>query len=351
MIHLKFQISKSHSIFEHHPFNVKKQSSLTSMHRTKIASIQSMHFSSITSLFDNHKWKMCNRNITKVKQDDPRLIFTTDKKNVKLSIKSRMEARKMDSYGELSSECYGIWFPENEEYEDAKLYEKYILQKQGQPALELGCGDGRLLIPYVKKGLEVEGLDLSPHMIERCRAKADKFGIKLNLHQQAMQKLDLPKKYGTIFIPFGSFMLIHEEKDALEALRRFYQHLKPEGSLLISFFIPTKCDILVDAAPQNEWRLRREGRRSNGDLVQCWEKAKFDTDKQIEHSEYRYDVIDQGRVVSSEEESLKLRWYTQEQFHRLLQDNGFTSIKALKGHSDIPALPQDDEFTFVCQKS
>ncbi len=270
-------------------------------------------------------------------------------KDRELSLLERRE-RKMQGYGRVSSESYGVWFPENQEYEDAKLYEKYILKNQSQPALELGCGDGRLLIPYAKKGLQVEGVDLSPHMLERCRMKAEKHGLKLNLYQQAMQQLNIPKQYGTLFIPFGSFMLIHDEKEALEALRRFYLHLKPEGSLLISLFILTDHDIYVSAPIQDEWRLRREGIRSDGMTIQCWEKAKFDRHQQLEYSEYRYDILDQGTIISTEHETLKMRWYTQEQFHRLLKEVGFSAIKVLKGYTDEIASPEDVEFTFVCQK-
>ena len=35
----------------------------------------------------------------------------------------------MDSYGPLSAECYGIWFPTDREYEDANLYRSYVKKR------------------------------------------------------------------------------------------------------------------------------------------------------------------------------------------------------------------------------
>src|SRR5207248_191065 len=38
--------------------------------------------------------------------------------------------------------------------------------------VDLGCGTGRLLIPFVRAGFQVLGIDLSPEMLRAARAKA-----------------------------------------------------------------------------------------------------------------------------------------------------------------------------------
>ena len=45
-------------------------------------------------------------------------------------------------------------------------------QESGGPVLEIGCGTGRILIPTARAGVEVVGLDLSPHMLQVCRTRA-----------------------------------------------------------------------------------------------------------------------------------------------------------------------------------
>ena len=42
------------------------------------------------------------------------------------------------------------------------------------PALDIGCGTGRVLIPTARAGFEITGLDLSPFMLNECRKKLEK---------------------------------------------------------------------------------------------------------------------------------------------------------------------------------
>ena len=47
-----------------------------------------------------------------------------------------------------------------------------VIARHGQPALDVGCGTGRLVLDYVASGLDVDGVDNSPEMLDICRAKA-----------------------------------------------------------------------------------------------------------------------------------------------------------------------------------
>ena len=44
-------------------------------------------------------------------------------------------------------------------------------QVAGGPVLEVGCGTGRVLIPTARMGVDITGLDASPHMLAMCREK------------------------------------------------------------------------------------------------------------------------------------------------------------------------------------
>ena len=253
------------------------------------------------------------------------------------------------SYGKVSAEAYEVWFPEKPEgYEDTEFYKNFIIRNAG-PALEIGCGDGRLLIPYVQEGLEVEGLDLSPHMLAQCRKRALKKGLRVTLHEQAMQSLNINKKFSTIYVPYGSFMLLSDIQEARLALEKFNQHLTPNGTLLISLFLPFSHDISVSPPEQNTWRIRRENMREDGCLVKCWEKSNFDMQKQIEHSEFLYEIIRDEQVIETEKEMFNLRWYRQSEFKDMLQQAGFSEIRCLSAYTDNPADPADIEFTFVAK--
>ena len=121
---------------------------------------------------------------------------------------------------------------------DPEPYAQFIAES-GEPALELGCGDGEPLIDLRRRGLDVEGLDASADMLERCRHAAARAGVAVELHHQLMQEMDLPRRYRSIFIAGPTFNLLPSDSEARLALSRIRDHLEVGGSALIPLFIPS----------------------------------------------------------------------------------------------------------------
>ena len=134
---------------------------------------------------------------------------------------------------------YGLvarWWAEfSEPGPEIEYFQRHV--EAGQPALDLACGTGRLLIPYLKAGLDVDGCDISPDMIACCREAAEREGLTPNLYAQAMHELDLPRRYRTIFVCGGWGLGSSREQDA-EALRRIFAHLEPGGLLVLDNEVP-----------------------------------------------------------------------------------------------------------------
>src|SRR6266481_5829507 len=88
---------------------------------------------------------------------------------------------------------YGLvarhWAKHNTEGPEIAYFQKQI-ELTGQPALDAGCGTGRLLIPFLRAGLDVDGCDVSPDMLALCREKAESEGPSARLDQQALHELD-----------------------------------------------------------------------------------------------------------------------------------------------------------------
>ena len=55
-------------------------------------------------------------------------------------------------------------------WEDRPFYLAAI-GASGEPALDVGCGTGRLLLDYRQQGIDIEGVDDSPEMLGICRDK------------------------------------------------------------------------------------------------------------------------------------------------------------------------------------
>lgn len=82
------------------------------------------------------------------------------------------------------------WAEFNEDGPEIAYFRNFV--ERGQPALDVACGTGRLLIPYVTDGLDVDGCDVSAEMIALCRTKAERQGLSPTLFVQAMQDLEPP---------------------------------------------------------------------------------------------------------------------------------------------------------------
>lgn len=99
-----------------------------------------------------------------------------------------------DFYTGIVAEIYA---PLKSQTWDPGRYAEFI--RDQEPALELGCGDGDPLIALRQRGLKVDGIDSSADMLERCRHNAAEVGTPVTVWHQAMESLDLPRRYRSIF--------------------------------------------------------------------------------------------------------------------------------------------------------
>ena len=90
---------------------------------------------------------------------------------------------------------YGLiahWWAEFNVADPEELaYFRAAIRRFGEPALDLGCGTGRILVPLLADGLDVDGSDISADMITAAQAQAAKHGFTPRLTVQPMHQLDL----------------------------------------------------------------------------------------------------------------------------------------------------------------
>ncbi len=100
---------------------------------------------------------------------------------------------------------YGLiarWWAEVNRPEAAELaYLRAAIARFGEPALDLGCGTGRLLAPLLADGLDVDGTDISADMLGYARDAGEAAGIDMagRLAAQPFDGLDRPRRYATVF--------------------------------------------------------------------------------------------------------------------------------------------------------
>ena len=208
--------------------------------------------------------------------------------------------------------------------------------------LDVGCGTGRLLLDYRGEGIDIDGVDNAPEMLALCREKAEAKGVEVDTYQQAIESLDLPRRYRVIIVPSSTFQLLYERSAATAALESLYRHLLPGGQLVMSFFIPEKRQAeWSEWAPSSrrvDWGQGRELRR--------YSRAWYDEAEQLEHLDERDEVTRNGVVLESElnSRSPAMRWYTVAQAVDLCRAAGFDPVTGTAGFTRNPASADEQLF-------
>ena len=130
----------------------------------------------------------------------------------------------------------------------------------------MACGTGRLLVPYRQAGLDVDGCDVSADMVAACRSKLEAAGVDANVWVAAMDELEPPRRYRTIFVCGGFGLGATRERD-LEALRRFHAALEPGGTLVFDVEMPYSYSeplaLLAEGRPRSAAKAVARGRAAN----------------------------------------------------------------------------------------
>ncbi len=237
-------------------------------------------------------------------------------------------------------------------------YFQNFIEHFGQPVLDVGCGAGRLLLPYRRAGLDVDGCDVSADMLAFCRRKAAEEGFEVQLYQQALHELDIPRRYRTI-IACGALGLGGDRRLDNEALRRFYEHLEPGGALLLDNEVPYN-----DAWSWPYWLKEHHGelpmeyppldeRRRASDGTDYGLQARLvalDPLEQTLTMQMRATQWHGDDLLAEEEHILKATMYFKNELLLMMEQAGFRDIAVYGDYTDEEAAPEHGFLVFVAKK-
>ena len=235
-------------------------------------------------------------------------------------------AWSMWDYSGLAAETYDLWFGHEPFWDQDFFFNRITLN--GGPALELACGTGRLLVPFLRDGLNVEGADASPEMLAICQRKAAAAGVTPVLHRQFMQELAIGRRFRTIYVPAHSFQIIAERAEAIQALVRTREHLVPGGELIV-----TLAQTWNEAAAGEEERLIRNTTRHDGSIARVYSSMRMIPAERIQELRVRFEIVSNDIVTESLTwPAARLRWYEPAEFTSMLRTAGFTSVDVQLGY-------------------
>ena len=243
------------------------------------------------------------------------------------------------------------------EGQEIEYFQQFV--ERGQPALDAGCGTGRLLLPWLRAGLDVDGCDVSADMLALCMERARREGFEPALFLQPLHELAPPRRYRTIVV-CGVFGLGSTRAQDQEALRRFHQYLEPGGTLVL--------DNAVPYANEHLWKQwTKEGRRA---LPEAWtpqgqgarRRAADGSEYELRDRTLDADPLEQTLVLEvriekrrgagsreTEEQTLTMRMYFRDELLLMLERAGFVAVDVRGDHNDEEPTADDECLVFIAR--
>jgi SAM-dependent methyltransferase len=109
-------------------------------------------------------------------------------------------------------------------------YAFYLLgDVRGKTVLDFGCGSGENLLPLIKRGARVRGLDISPDLIALARQRLDKAGLDATVTVGTAYETGLPEE--SVDVIFSIALIHHLDIPSLS--REMRRILKKTGRVII----------------------------------------------------------------------------------------------------------------------
>jgi SAM-dependent methyltransferase len=227
-------------------------------------------------------------------------------------------------YGSLAAWVYHLDKPIGRSFGDAgrsfgdiEFYREELKGCRG-PALEPAVGNGRILIPLLEAGYDMQGFDASPEMLDYCRRECAARGFAPLLSLQRFEDFKVERAFDAIILPAGSFQLIVDAAVGRDVLHRFREALRPGGRLIVDL---DPVSAFVDATDrQRSWQA--------GEDLLTLQERRLETDaaRQTTVSLLTYEHWRRGRLILAEEELFSLRWWGVAEFEEALGAAGFVDL-------------------------
>lgn len=214
------------------------------------------------------------------------------------------------------------------------------------PVLDVACGTGRILLPCLQAGVDIEGLDLFEPMLNTLRSKAAELGLSPQLHQADMSDFSLPRRYALIMIPFNAFIHNMTQEAQISCLGRCREHLLPGGVLAFDTFFPS---LEIVGTPQNTRVLEGElPHPQTGLPMRMYDTRTFDRVAQEQHSINEIELLAaDGSVQTVHRSEIRSRYIYKQEMELLLRVAGYARWEIYGGFERRPLTRENDAMIVI----
>ena len=205
--------------------------------------------------------------------------------------------------------------------------------RTGGPILELGCGSGRIAVPLAADGHRVVGIERSPAMLERARARALRAGVVVELRDGDVRNFSLDETFPLVLMVLNTFLML-EPEERWACLARAREHLTEGGRFAMHVFQPDPEKVAgYEGAVVEEGTFETE----SGSRVTVFTSTRATVDRST--FTWTCDEVGDDRVVHRYSRTATLHYLYRREAELLLAAAGF-SIESMEG--DFDGSPADE---------
>jgi SAM-dependent methyltransferase len=103
-------------------------------------------------------------------------------------------------------------------------------------ALELAIGSGRVALPLRERGVPVHGIELSPAMVERLRAKPGAEAIEVTIGDMTTTRVE--GRFRLAYLVYNTINNVLTQEEQVACFRNAAAHLEPGGCFVVEVGVP-----------------------------------------------------------------------------------------------------------------
>ena len=194
---------------------------------------------------------------------------------------------------------------------DVRFMLRKLNLRPGRKFLDCPCGIGRISLPVAKTGVRVTCVDITQSYLDELSVKIKKRGLKMNLHNSDMRRIDFDREFdaaGNLWTSFGYF---EKESDNLLVLKKLFKALKPGGRFLLQ--VINRDWIIANFEPTDWYEVGK---------MRVLEKRGFDYATSISTSTWTF--IDGENETSHD---TAIRMYSYHELIQMFKKVGFVNIE------------------------
>jgi SAM-dependent methyltransferase len=155
------------------------------------------------------------------------------------------DPRRLDpaAYGQAFADVYDEWYGPDSDHPVSDIEGTVAAvaaeaRRLSGPVLELGIGTGRIALPLAAAGAEVHGIDASPAMVAKLRAKPGGTDIAVVEGDFGRVLPPVDGGYAVVLAAFNTLLNLTDPGALERCLRSAHDVLMPGGALVVEAIVP-----------------------------------------------------------------------------------------------------------------